>query len=313
MGLGNFAQGWSAVDDYDNAQKPGDSGDNSGSNDNRLSEDERLYRFRFEIPKPEGGRGVGNLVNPGKPVTKRILFLGGEPCMCYEHGIYKDGKGRIVENIYSVLGAYTALCLKRNGLSDKECPLCSKRGLDIYPYYIGLFPIVDMGQVEYDRGKVILHHEYWTSKNGEKNYRKFERVVLGAKMGSNDKPGTLKLLQQKMHTLKHKYGFEDLKGTVWDVSRSGKKDPVVGNLWEFVERIEPENFASYLVGYGAVKEDLNLDVPVWYDPQSKKGVLYVDVDTYYRRLEVLAGWGINDNRPKSRVEGASFGNDDIPF
>ncbi|MBN2256322.1 MAG: hypothetical protein JW704_00590 [Anaerolineaceae bacterium] len=299
MGLGNY--GWDGADEYDN-----------GGGGGKYTANERLYKFRFTVPFPAGTAKMPNLV-PGRPATKRVLFLSGRPFCIYEHGLWNFSKS------LDVIGGYTAICTEKNELvKGKPCPLCAKSGGDNYPYYIGFFPIIDMGQVQYGAGagKIKLFHRQLEYQNKTIDM-KFERVLLGAKRGSKDKPGVLKTLYVKMEQLRDKHGWEDLTGTVWDTTRGGEKDATVGNMWEFVERILPEDFEDYLVQHGADRDALQLEVPVFSDERTLDGVFDVDTKKYYESLCRLVGMGApggaRDNSQGSRVAGAGFDDDDIPF
>lgn len=305
-GLGNYSKGWDETDDYDRG------GGGDGNDGGGISQQERLYRFRFFIPTPAGSYKKPNLINPGSPVVKRIMFLDSDPVCLYEHGLYN------FNNSYHEMGSFTALCLSRNQIGTEGCPLCSKDGGDSYPYFIGFFPVIDMGQVQYTGGnKIELHHEYWTDKDGEKHYRPFQKVLLGAKRGSQDKPGVLQTIRMKMTQLRDRHGWDSLVGTVWDVTRSGEKSAVVGDQWEFVEKIKEEEIADYLIGHGAEKEYLDLEIPVYTDSHTMEGVFDVDPERYYQKLARLVGWGgESKSGGKSSVQGAGFGgpnNEDIPF
>ena len=130
------------------------------------------------------------------------------------------------------------MCLKGSGLYE-TCPLCEPNGGDLFAYTIGFFPVIDMGQVVYDQGKYKLLHETWTSSRGNTFERKFQRLLLGAKRGSQDKPGVLKTLQFQMQKLQDRHGWKDLTGTVWETTRNGSKDAQDGNSWEFIEKVFP--------------------------------------------------------------------------
>jgi len=276
MGIGAYSKGWSDPNEYDEYNDSDNSYDNSSS----ISLNERLYRFRFSVPSPLGTDRQPNLVKPGTPATKRVLFLDGLPFKIYEHGLWK------YKNAYNVLNAFTAICPEKNNLTNKPCSLCSVKN---YPYFVGFFPVIDMGQVEYNNGKVILHHEYWDDDKGERHERSFQRVLLGAKRGSLDKPGVLKVLQMEMERLKSQFNIDDLTGTVWDTTRTGKKDASVGSSWRFIEKIDPRDFERYLISYGAEPENLKLDIPVYYDPDSGNGVFDISVDEYCDKLSILVG------------------------
>ena len=322
MGLGNYAGGWGAVesDDYDDARGNGSDGSSGGG----ISREERLYRFRFSVPEPNPKPGKDgrirkpNLVNPGNPATKRVLFLTGDPYTIYEHGSYK------VPNFYDVMGEWTAACLKRNNLSE-ECPLCKDK---MWPYFIGFFSVIDMGQIERIDGKIKLHHESWQDKDGNVHYRRFQNCLLGAKKGSQDKPGVLRTLLYEVKILVDEGKLDEisLAGTVWDTTRMGSKSAGVGDSWRFVKRLERDEMEDYLVKFGAEKDEIDLSIPV-LDIEEPGTALYVDPNSHYNKLKRLVGgdmgggWSNQSggDRGQSQVSGAGFGPDgtgddsDIPF
>jgi len=313
MGLGNYTDGWGAVDDYENNEDArGNSGNGEGGG---ISEADRLYKFRFQIPEPDPKPDAGgkikrpNLVNPGKAATKRVLFLKGVPYTMFEHSYWK------MHGAFELMNAYTGACLKKNkGIEgwdpNMDCPMCAKNGGDRYPYFIGFFPIIDMGQVEYASDGLKLHHDFWVNKDGQRFERPFQKQLLGAKYGSNDKPGVLKTLKFEMEQLKREHGWNDLTGTVWDTTRMGKKSPSVGDSWRFVKRLDPSEFEDYLVSFGANRDELNIEVPILgLDKQGS--ALYVDPDIHYEKLSKLVGWGAqrSDNN-RATTEGAGFGREE---
>ena len=303
MGLGNYSKGWGSDNDYDDYSRSG-SGDGNGGG-NQLSENKRLYRFRFSVPTPEGTAKQPNLT-PGRPAKKRVLFLDGEPFVVREHSFWTpDGRFR---DAYKTIGAFTAVCLEANQLY-KECPLCAPNGGDLYSYSIGFFPVIDMGQVFYEQKKLTLFHETWTNRHGKEYERKFQRVLLGAKKGSQDKPGVLKVLQFKMQELQDRNGWKDLTGTVWDTTRTGGQAAIVGDNWDFVERVLPEDWEEYLVRHGAESEYLNLEVPEYSN--ERDGVFDFDVKRYYDKLATLVGWNApsqnQQQRQSARTDGAGYG------
>lgn len=315
MGLGNVASGWKDVDGYDDYgdSKGGGGGDSGGG----MSKEERLYKFRFSIPEPDPDlrkypKKKPNLVLPGEPATKRVLFLSGSPYCIYEHGLWK------VDNAYNVMGGYVATCLVKNQLHE-SCELCDNKR---FPYFIGFFSVIDMGQVEYIDRKVKLHHEFWTGDNGERHFRRFQNCLLGAKRGGRDKPGVLKTLQYEMSQLRNQYGWEDLTGTVWDTTRMGKKSAGVGDSWRFVRRLERNEIEDYLIRFGAEKDELDLSVPT-LDLGAPGSALYIDPESYAAKVARLFGgggsqqqsmdWGnrqSNGERQRGEATGAGFGGSD---
>ena len=174
-------------------------------------------------------------------VTKRIMFLDEDPYCFYEHSLWAITKR----------SSDRAVCLKKNKLGD-ECPLCDA---EMWPSFTGFFSVIDMGDVKPGKKKGSVVLEGWTNDKGV-TYQ-FGRKLLGAKRGGKDKPGVL----QKLRRLSAKKG--GLKGTVWDVYRSGQKVESVGDEYEYVETVPEEDWVSYLTELGANPEMLNV-TPVDY-------------------------------------------------
>jgi hypothetical protein len=237
--------GWDTMDQYDSSGSGGDKKDYGPR--------------RFWMPAQ---------------VTKRIMFLDEDPFTFYEHSLWALTKNQD-----------RAICLKKNGIDDRGCPLCDK---DMWPSFIGYFTVIDMGDVKYNSDKSV-RLEGWTSDKGV-TYQ-FGRKLYGAKRGGKDKPGVL----QKIRRLAQKKG--GLKGTVWDVYRSGSKVESVGDEFEFVERVAEEDWKEYLIGQGANPEYLEVS-----------GIDYAEVFTPsgYDELSRLAGGtgGYSDSQGLD---------DDIPF
>lgn len=257
-------------------------------------------------PPDDGSGGGGGGVKPfwywmPNGVTKRIMFLDGEPFCLYEHNLWaitKDSKDR-------------AICLAKNGIDDRGCPPCDK---EMYPSYVGYFSVIDMGDVTYleDDGGVKL--EGWTSSKGV-TYQ-FTRKLYGAKRGSKEKPGILK----KLARLAQRKGGGSLAGTVWDVTRDGEKSESIGNDFEFIEKVEPSDVYSYLKELGAQEKFLKTEpydyAEVFGTPRS--------FESLYRLCYGGDPPGNESKGDGARSEGASYGedkpdaappyeDDDIPF
>jgi len=206
--------------------------------------------------------------------TKRIMFLDSDPFCFYEHGLYAiTGQGKD-----------KAVCLKKNGIDDRGCPLCEK---EHWPAYTGYFSIIDMGDVKYDETEAVLTG--WTSNKGI--VYQFDRKLYGAKRGGKDKPGVL----PKLHRLASKRGGS-LAGTVWDVHRSGAKVEAVGDEFEFIERVDPSEWRSYLMDLGAAEERLEIE-PIDYGD--------VFTPKPYEDLQRLVG-GAQPTGSGQRSEGADY-------
>lgn len=281
--LGDYGrEGWDQIpDDEENGEGNGGGG--------RFTPEERLFRFRFRMP--DAGN---NPIQKGKPVTHRLLFLNGVPFSHYEHNLWS----------YKGCGHYTAMCLSKNDIDDRGCPLCDKKFGDDWPYLIGHFGVVDMGQVEYlPKGDVKLHHRTWTNTNGEEIEDSFPKVLLSAKKGSKKKPGVLQTLRWKAE----RYGGT-LEGTVWDVSRSGDKEANIGEDWAYVERIAPSDYERYLVSFGADPERLDVE-PISNWKEICKPIPYEEICRIVGKP--LGGGG---SRGGTTTDGAGYDDgDDIPF
>lgn len=207
-------------------------------------------------------------------VTKRIMFLDESPFTFYEHSLWALTKNQD-----------KAICLKKNGIDQRGCPLCEA---EMWPSFTGYFSVIDMGDVKYnDDGTVRL--EGWTSDKGT-TYQ-FGRKLFGAKRGGKDKPGVL----QKIRRLAQKNG--GLAGTVWDVYRSGNKVESVGDEFEFVERVDPSKFADFLVAQGANPEYIEVS-PIDYAE--------VFTPSSYEELQRLTGG-------TGGYSESGGGDEDIPF
>ena len=192
---------------------------------------EKYSPRRLWIPKPK---------EDGSQYTKRIMFIDTVPFCFHEHSLYKitnSTKDRCI-------------CLAKNGLDERGCPVCDK---DLWAYYIGYFSIIDMGDVRYSSdGEVSL--EGW--KNKDDDLFQFTRKVLGAKVGGKDKPGMLQEYKRQMNIR-----GGSVVGCVFDVTRSGKLVETIGDKVDFVERVEPDKMEEYFKALGSeeTKNDLDLE------------------------------------------------------
>jgi hypothetical protein len=112
-------------------------------------------------------------------------------------------------------------CLHRNKIAD-DCYACD-RYPDKYPYFIGFHTSINMTP--------------WTSKKG-KEYC-FARELFGAKMGSKDKPGSLKRLER----LKKHHGR--LRGLIISVTRLGDKSEVCGDEFTVMDKIDEDKIEEF--------------------------------------------------------------------
>lgn len=202
----------------------------------------------------DGGGGGGNYAprrfrlptsdkhpySPNKPVVKRFVIVGA-PFYMWEHDLFK------VQGFPK--GMFTTICLKQNKIDERGCPLCDEK---IWPSWGGYFTVVDMGFVKYEAaGKVQLYPDIWTDKKGEEKEAQFRRCLMVAKKGGRETTGMLPFMEQQRARL------GDLTGTVWDTTRTGKKDPSIGKNWQFVENVvqggvaTPDQINAYLEKWGA--------------------------------------------------------------
>lgn len=272
--LGEYGKvGWDLPED--------DEASNAGSS---YSQEDRLYRFRFRMEDANG-----NPLGKGRPVVHRVMFLNEAPFIVHEHSLFN----------YKGCGHFNCLCLKKNNLGD--CPICDIGGKGNYPSVVGMFGIIDFGQIEYLSNDISLHHRTWEDKDGNTIEDAFPRVVLAAKKGTDESPGVLK----KLLWASEQHGG-NLEGTVWDTSRSGRKEAAVGETWNYVERVSPEDYVIYLEKYGADPDKLTVEpIDNWRE--------------ICRPLSHEKMCRITGTKTRSaRTEGAGFGSgppgdDDIPF
>lgn len=319
MGLGDVADAF-ASNDYDYTGNDNGGGSGSGG----MTKERRLYSYRFQVPKPGGSKSVPNLVCPGKPATKRVVFPFTKKFDIYEHGLWK------VRDALKIMGSFTCTCLPRTEVEWKggECPVCSKKGLGLWSSSVTFFPLVDMGQVErIGGGKVQLHHEFWTDKKGEKHYRRFQQSLFAANRGSEKNPGMLFKFRSKVEDAINdgKINGWDLAGTVWHARRNGDQEAMCGDDWVFIERIPVDQIGDYLKSFGAEDEEIDLEMPLFTQQDlslraTKPGIFDYDTKEYYHKQEVLAGWAQNtapnrDYNGGGRVSGEGWGGgprDDVP-
>ena len=320
MGIGNFAQDWDEVDE----QGKDDGYSGGGGN---LSENDRLYKFRFSIPKIGGSKYQPNLV-PGRPAKKRVVFLPYDKIFTiYEHAIFNN-------QYASKIVGFNTVCIPKSSADWRggPCPICSNKDMKSYARFHGFFGVIDMGQVErIGKDDISLYHASWKDKNGNEHWRKFEKVLLAAPKGTNDKPGLLSTLKWKAGDM----GISNLSGTVWDATRTGDKTSISGDDWQFVCQLEEGGIMDYLVQHGANADEVDITPPLFLqtDPSkvgSEPGIFNFDLDELYKKQQVAAGVVspvVASNR--SNVSGAGYGDqgggynsgndapppddDDIPF
>lgn len=254
-----------------------------------ISAEERAYRYRFFVPRP-----LDNPLQKGRPATCRIMMLSDNPFVVYEHNLYR-----------LTTKHYNALCLVKNKLDDRGCPVCESEHKG-FAKQIGFFTVINMGQVEFlGEGNFDLHHK----ERGGKTYS-FQRMLLSANKGSDDSPGQLKKLMWEQERLGIPF-----RGTVWDVTRTGGKTESCGNEWKLIDTVKEHEIEEYLCNHGADRSKLELD-PFDYtsvNPNSGRAVLE---PISYEELTTIVSGGSNDydkgqrdeqmERGGSRVEGAGY-------
>lgn len=218
---------------------------------------------------------------------KRIMFLDSFPYKVYQHPLHAFNKRG------------SALCLKKNRLDDRGCPIDSVKNIQLQ--YAGYFTILEIGDV-FDRGNTVVP---W--KNDEGQVFLFKKLIC-MKQGSKEKPGMLINIKKKVISYLKDFGYK-LAGSVWDIGRYGNMAETCGNRYTFVERIPEEEWMDYLVNKYGASDKLNLN-PFNLD-QMVRGGLTIP----YEELQRMTG-----QRPKSqsqntsgtgqRVEGASYDGSD---
>lgn len=225
-----------------------------------------------------------------------FLFLDSDPVVLWEHQF------KIGDNWRNY-----APCLKRNRIAE-TCYLCD-RYKDKYPHFIGFHSVINMTP--------------WTSKKGREYC--FNRELFAAKMGSKDKPGSLKRLER----IKKHQGR--LRGVIINVTRLGDKSEVCGDEFNVMDKIAEdkiEEFARTKLMEWA--EHVNQSLPVekqtsveqlWkrspWEPFDYDAVIVVKTNNELR--EMFAGDGRDkedDDDAPDAAGGAgttSKADDDCPF
>lgn len=129
---------------------------------------------------------------------------------------------------------------------SQPCPICEKGGQDGRPSLIGLMTVID--------------HTPHTIQNGPNAGKtiQHDKKVFKAKMS------TLKLLTK----LAVKRG--GLKGCTFDVSRTGKMEPNVGNQFDFTKKWD--DWDEFMAKYDLKPEDIapaNYEEEITYHPPEK--------------------------------------------
>tara|TARA_Y100000310_G_scaffold23414_2_gene22425 strand:+ start:3404 stop:4183 length:780 start_codon:yes stop_codon:yes gene_type:complete len=247
-----------------------------------------------ETAKKFGGGGSWRpefFMQPGD--RKRLLFAQDDPYCLWVHGSYKIG------------GDTNPVCLIRNeDLGHDACPFCdvpnkvqSNKG--IWPFFVGAFTIIDLGFAKYD-GDGNLTLEPFVSSDG-KEYQ-FQRRIYVARKGSDNKPGMLVKLRNKMA---HRGG--GMKGVVIEATRSGKQTESIGDDVEFVERVAEKDWPKYLKGAGMSDEALQgleldpFDFSEIYQPLSPEAM-----------EKMLRAGGVTPASASSG-SGSASGVDGVPF
>ena len=169
--------------------------------------------FRLRLPY---GMGTG----------RDILYLDDDPFRFWEHN------GRDPEsNKWTRYG----VCRNRNNIGDKVCSVCdeidkhrdsdgkSKAPLNLYN--VGVLSAID---ISFAVGK-----EY----RGNRNFYLMEKRIVPAKRGSQDYPGAL----ADLHRIREREGR--LRGIDLHQLRKGKLSPTIGDSFEVIDRIEPNDDA----------------------------------------------------------------------
>lgn len=232
-----------------------------------------------------------------------LLFLDEDPTGVWQHQFKMNGKWDNFE-----------ICLKKSKIADR-CPI-DDSGDKMFPSFVGQFTVMNMTS--------------WFTKKDKREVC-FKREVFGAKIGSKDKPGILK----KIERMRSQEG--SLRGSVYEVYRSGSKTESCGDEFRLVEKIdikEVETYARTKLGEFvkrvnaklAAKDHVSIDKLMERDPWKPINFekLY-ETDWKPRSLAELdrlfsrggaAGSGGEDSKDFQDNDGGggdSGGDDDVPY
>lgn len=122
---------------------------------------------------------------------------------------------------------------RRNGIEGPDLIENLMRDHQNYPYFMGWATIIDLTGYTTKKGKSV----------------KFIKSIYAAKAGSEEKPGILRRLFKMRQTR------NGLVGAVFQITREGDKSETCGNVHEFIEKVPPDQWASYLRGRGCELDD----------------------------------------------------------
>jgi hypothetical protein len=177
-----------------------------------------------------------------KGECRRLLFVSAQPFCLYLHDTYKvTGHGDLI------------VCPEKNGIDRSGCCWCQANQ---WAAFMGVFTVVDMGLVEREvvngvNTKVLRPHR--GIKDPSKSYQ-FNKKLLIARRGSKEKPGIL--IKLKNYSEDH---GDSMMGLIYDVRREGELSEGIGNDYQFVEKVAPEDLKKYLIGLGADPAKLSVD------------------------------------------------------
>jgi hypothetical protein len=306
MGFNDSDNGWGAPPGYPGSNKSSDGSSNG----------DKYKAWGFSVPRP------GDELNPfgDEQATKQVMFLSDRPRRVWMHKTYM---------VEGAKGLRDVLCLAKNGIDDRGCPMDAKELKSITQFF-GHHTVIDMGFVEFDgRGgyDLIPTRGRPNKETGEVKEYQFGQRALSARWGGTDSPGVLQTFEYEMK----KRGLKGMAGTVWHTRRGGGKTERVGDHWELksvladgtVRVLRPDEWKKWLVSKGADASKLKLDLIDW-DDHFKDSPDYDELARRFGHTE--KGKEGSGQGSGQRVEGADWSrssdsggsqqnlpSDDIPF
>ncbi len=214
-------------------------------------------------------------------VVKRVLFLEDMPFKFWEHDLYE----------YTKSGKDKAVCLEKNKIEELGCPVCDD---DKWPKFVGMFSIMDLGDVVYNDGKALVSG--FLSKKGD--LWQFQRKGLVARRGTKERPGMLPAF------LKMKQRRGGLKGCVFDCSRRTNQSEVCGDVIEFLTKVPEDRWAEYIRALGSDDERIPKD-SISFVPF--KWAEELQVHTHEQLRKLVGNPSVNATPEGGSVQGAGYG------
>jgi hypothetical protein len=160
---------------------------------------------KAEMAKAEAGKLWRFYLKDGE--EKRVTFLDGD---LDENGMLSDQ--RYYQHMLFINGEWKNFVCTADVDQTQPCPICSRNDKDSRPALVGVLTVID--------------HSSHTVQNGPNK----GNVIKNQRRLYVMKKGTIKHLQK----LAEKRG--GLAGCTFDISRTGDKEPGVGNQFDFVEK-----------------------------------------------------------------------------